>query len=543
MENSRGKLRSTSAEIKPPKRKSRRMGEAEMSRKRPKSDLMGEEGHFTDGETVKRPVRSGNNKPKSVQKKRRRTGPKQRYKVKEVWWAAPVAIAMAAVLVVLGGFFVRQFGIYGQFLQKKYMVSRAAFYPGVSLEGIDVSEQSFEGVRKEWEKREAKERTKYDIVLTLGEEAWPVNASALGYQSDYLAQLQSAWSVGRYGTLEERYEVIATMRETQWQRDFPISRGLATKFAMEKLEPFAASMSVESVNAKVANFNEIEKSFEFSDGKRGYVVEAAELHQDILRAAESGARSVPINRREIVPKDTAQTLAETYGLVASATTDASFSTSDRLTNLKVSCRTLNGMRIEAGDSFSFNEALGKRTAKAGYRPAAAYENGITTNQYGGGICQVSTTLFNAVAKADLKVTERSPHSRPSSYVAIGKDAAVNWPNQDFKFTNNTEYPIYIVAEVTSKKRVAIGIYGRKLPGGMTIKISSETTKTVPARDDQIKLDPKLAPGEQVVVEKARKGYTAVAYKHYLDANGKEVRKTTLAKSQYAPSGAIIRIGQ
>ena len=524
MQHTRGRLRPAPSKRKPGPRQS-----ADTPRKRPIPDpLM---------------IPEGENKPKSAPKKRRRkVGPKKRYKARPVWWAAPLCVAMAAVLVVLTGVVMQQIAVYGDFLQKKHMVSRRMFYPGVSLEGTELASMSFEQARKEWETREAKARGKYNMALTLGEEAWPINAEALGYQSDYLAQLQGAWAVGRYGTLEERYEVIDQMREVQWQRDFPIVRGLDQAYAMEKLEPFAASMSVESLGAKVANFNEIEKTFEFSDGKKGYRVEAAELYQDILRAAEANKRSVAINRHEVVPKDTAQTLELTYGLVASAVTDGSFSTSDRLTNLRVACRALNGMRIEPGGTFSFNKALGKRTAKAGYKPAAAYENGITTNQYGGGICQVSTTLFNAVAKADLKVTERSPHSRPSSYVAIGKDAAVNWPNQDFCFTNDTDYPVYIVAEVNSKKRVNVSIYGKKLENGMTIKITSVTTKTVPARDDQIKRDNSLNPGERVVVEKARKGYTAVAYKHYYDAEGREVRKTTLAKSQYAPSGAIIRMG-
>ncbi len=480
--------------------------------------------------------------PERRKRRRGRPGPKKRYKVRSAWWAAPVAVAMGAVLIVTGIFITAQVSGYAQFIKKKAAVDRQTFYPGVSVNGQDLSQLTMDQAQRRFAAADAKERSKYSVTLTLGDQSWNLDAGALGYGSDYRRQLQAAWSVGRYGTLDERYQVVASLQKDSWQRDFMPTVTLDKEVAMAKLRPFAESLSVAAVDAKVVSFDEVNKSFTFSDSKRGYQVDPDELYQSIVRAAQAGQKTVAINRREIVPEDTAETLAQSYGQVSSATTDASFSNDNRLTNLKVSCRKLNGMRIEPGATFSFNEALGKRTAKAGYRPAAAYENGITTNQYGGGICQVSTTLFNAVAKADLKIRERAPHSRPSSYVALGKDAAVNWPNQDFKFTNTTAYPVYLTAQLTSKKRVQIGLYGKRLLGGIKIEISSETDKVIPALKDQVTVDPKLLPGERVVVEQARKGYRATTYKHYLDEKGREVRQSVLCKSYYAPSGAIVRVG-
>ncbi len=468
--------------------------------------------------------------------------PRRRKPVKQAWWATPVALCMLSVLLLLCSFMVAEIRGYAGFLQKKQHVDRATFYPGVSVESVDLSQMTLEQAQAEWAARDQRARDALTLKLVLGERTWDVDAESLGYHSNYEQAITSAWSVGRYGTLEERYQVVNSLTSDDWRRDFPVERGLDENHALQGLTPLANALSVPVVNAAVLDFNEKDRSFTFTDSRPGAEVDPNELLDSIKKAAASGARTVRINRREVPPLDTARTLADTYGQISSASTDAGFSTSNRLANLKLSTAGLNGLRIEPGETFSFNKTLGKRTAKKGYKPAGAYENGITTNQLGGGICQVSTTLFNAVAKADMKIVERAPHSRPSSYVGLGKDAAVNWPNQDFRFTNTSDYPIYITASLSKSKKVQMAVYGKKLPGGVTIQITSEKTAEYPAKADQVTKDPNLLPGERVVVEAARNGYRAVTYRVYLDAKGKQLKKVELCKSYYAPSGAIVRVG-
>ena len=161
---------------------------------------------------------------------------------------------------------------------------------------------------------------------------------------------------------------------------------------------------------------------------------------------------------------------------------------------------------------------------------------------GGGICQVSTTLFNAAVKADMTVVERSPHSRPVSYVDRGKDAAVNWPDTDLKFRNDSQDPIWIVAEVTENKRVVISIYGKLFENGGSIIIEAKTTETLEPDQPEMRPNPSLAPGEQVIVEDARTGYRAEAYKVYLDADGNEISREPLCRSTYRASGGVIEYG-
>ena len=121
---------------------------------------------------------------------------------------------------------------------------------------------------------------------------------------------------------------------------------------------------------------------------------------------------------------------------------------NRNTNLKLACKAINGKLIRPGETFSYNETLGKRTEAKGYKPAGAYMAGKTVETIGGGICQVSSTLYYACLKADLEIVERTAHGYTVSYMPLGMDATVSWGSLDYKFKNNTDYPIRIEAWVS-----------------------------------------------------------------------------------------------
>ncbi len=165
-----------------------------------------------------------------------------------------------------------------------------------------------------------------------------------------------------------------------------------------------------------------------------------------------------------------------------------------------------------------------------------------TEQGGGGICQVSTTLFNAVAKADLEIVERHNHSLTVGYVDKGKDATVNWDSQDLKFKNTTGGDVYICCLMTSDKRVRFAIFGKMLENGETITIEAVTTKTI-KYDTQYEVNPLLPPGQSRVVEPGKNGYKAEAYKVRWDAAGNQISKELLCKSFYKAKDQIIQMGQ
>ena len=135
------------------------------------------------------------------------------------------------------------------------------------------------------------------------------------------------------------------------------------------------------------------------------------------------------------------------------------STSDRATNMQIACNKINGTILLPGDVFSFNGVVGERTKAGGYKPAPTYEGGKTVYTYGGGICQPSSTIYYCALLADLEIVERDCHTYPSVYVPWGMDATVYWGSLDFKFRNNTEYPIRIDASADDKGTVTIALVG------------------------------------------------------------------------------------
>ena len=466
----------------------------------------------------------------------------RRKKARDSWWAGPVSAALVCVLVVIGLYVGNRLGDYRAFLQKRALVDRQTFYPGLTIDGVDVSDLDYQTALAHFEALDQQLHSAYFVELTFGNQRWVLEEDAFGYRSDYRQILDSAWAVGRYGSFEERY-IAASRAGGEWSRNYPITRTIDKNRLLSELTPIATALTQPGSNAQVTGFSTTKLTFNFKEGTVGYIVDAETLMQQVLDKVAEGGGELPIIRREVDPPLTAEQLSKLFGKIASATTNASFSDSNRLTNIKLACKTVNGMVIQPGETFSFNKALGERTTKKGYKAAGALENGMHTKQVGGGICQVSTTLFNAVAKADLQIVDRSPHSIPSVYVDLGKDAAVNWNNQDFKFKNNGQYPIYIVATLSKDKKVTFSIYGKLLDDGVTIKVVSKRVGAKNPGPDEIIVDPSLMPGEKVVVEKARKGYTAETYKVYYNAKGKEIDREHLFRSVYRSAGAVIRVGQ
>ena len=129
--------------------------------------------------------------------------------------------------------------------------------------------------------------------------------------------------------------------------------------------------------------------------------------------------------------------------LATYSTTYNASNYNRSTNLRLSASKINGVILMPGEEFSYNKTLGQRTAAAGYKPAGAYVGGKVVNEYGGGICQTSSTLYNTVLLANLEVTSRTNHCYVSSYVPISRDATVSWGTLDFKFKNNRKNPAFI----------------------------------------------------------------------------------------------------
>lgn len=163
-------------------------------------------------------------------------------------------------------------------------------------------------------------------------------------------------------------------------------------------------------------------------------------------------------------------------LLAEFSTRYDITNKNRTTNLKLASDKINGTVIMPNEVFSYNKTVGKRTIAAGYKEAAIYENGEVTSGLGGGICQISTTLYNAVVQANMKITSRRNHMFTTSYVPAGKDATVAWGSTDFKFKNTRDYPVKIES-IVNNGIAKVRIYGLKTENEYDITIETKTIKS------------------------------------------------------------------
>lgn len=222
--------------------------------------------------------------------------------------------------------------------------------------------------------------------------------------------------------------------------------------------------------------------------------------------------------------------------LATFTTRYDVSDVDRSTNLQIACQKINGKVILVGETFSYNQALGPRTVAAGYKNGKIYSGGEVVDGLGGGICQISSTLYNAVLMANLQIVERRNHQFVTSYVAAGRDATVVYGVTDFKFKNTRQYPVRIVA--SARNGIAtVSIYGIKEENEYTFSFSTKTISTIPYTT-QYQEDASLSAGTETVKQKGANGIITETYITKM-LNGKVVSTTLLSKDTYSAMTRIV----
>ena len=214
-------------------------------------------------------------------------------------------------------------------------------------------------------------------------------------------------------------------------------------------------------------------------------------------------------------------------------------TAARINNVKLSAAACNGVVLNTGDVFSYNATTGQRTTAKGYQAAPAYVQGETVDEVGGGVCQTSSTLYYACLRSNLEITERYAHRYVPAYIDWGMDATVSWGGPDYKFTNNTNYPIKIVATY-SGGYLTIKILGTNVDG-TSVKMTNEVLSSTPW-ETVYKDDDTLPAGTEKVTTTPYTGYKVKSYRNVYDANGKLISSTYEATSDYKVRNKVISRG-
>ncbi len=419
------------------------------------------------------------------------------------------------------------------------------FYQGIVVEGVDLGGKTKEEAKELLADKEQALRPNVDIKATYQDQVFSLGQEDFAYTYHTDEVLEEAYQVGRSGEREERYQKIQDLKENPenfslGEAELVIDDETINTFAQE----ISAAISVQGEDAQVVNFDPLAaQKFTYAEGKDGLSVDTDAIVskvKEILNSEEKiGSFAIPVNT--VSPQTTVEDLKKRTVKLSSYTT-TSTNTANGNSNMKLALAAVNGTVLQPDEVFSFNNTTGDTTTpERGYKLAGALVDGSTEQQYGGGICQVSTTIYGAALRADMDITERYNHAKPSTYVPIGQDATVDYPGVDFKFRNSSSYPIYISAWMDGVV-LHVEFYGYQPEEWDTIEVTSWQTGTIPQPEDVYTLDPSLAPGEKKLKRTGRSGIKAEGQRTYYK-NGVQVKVDPLHRSTYRAIATEYLVGE
>ena len=427
------------------------------------------------------------------------------------------------------------------------------FYPGTFINNIDVGgmtvEQATEAVNKGLEDADSPVNVNYN--LKLDGKVYPLDFSDAKFEYNTKEVVEEAFAQHRALDETDYQSIIDVFNYKEQLKNNPVNYETSYSVSIDGvsdkvhaiLDPLIEKYSTVK-DAEIGEFNPDTKEFTITPEETGMTIDidgAIEKVNELFANKEyTGSVVVPSIVKE--PEITTEKIKANFGLIGEHTTKAS-NNANRNNNLNQACKNINGTILKPGEEFSFNKVVGQRTTANGFKEATVIMGGQYEQGLGGGVCQVSSTLYNAVLKSDLKITKRSAHAWPSDYVLEGLDATVNWPDLDFKFKNDTDYQIIVVMWFESKDRtVHAQIYGKRLPDEQTIVLRSECVGSTAAGKTVYEEDKTMEVGKTKVVRQAHKGLTIKTYKIWQDKDGKEVKRDFITTTTYGSYGKKINVG-
>ena len=381
--------------------------------------------------------------------------------------------------------------------------------------------------------------------------SWDITGDSLNMKYDIADQLDQLWAIGHTGSSSTRYEQVKALEAEPAMRYTTLTYDLSQ--VNQILNQIKAEVDQPAVSATRVQDDSKWPPFSYTDDIPGQTLDITGLNErictmvDTLVSGDVVLSPTPVQatitraqlEAQIVKLSSYETTVGKSGEYAEA----------RAENIRLGTEKFNHLVIRAGESVSFNKVAGKRTVANGYQQALEIAYGNYVLGTGGGICQVSSTLYNAVVNAGLTVNKRTPHAIPSSYVEKGLDATVSDDRYDFVFSNNTNSDIYIETEFVKVKgyyHSRFTIYGRPDPNGYTYKLVSQVVETIPLPEPTYEKD---TTGEHVfyddetaVKSSGREGYIVDVYLVTMDSKGLEISREKKYTDTYKASAPVYWIG-
>lgn len=421
-------------------------------------------------------------------------------------------------------------------------VKKTNIIEGVSIDSVDIGGLTTEEAQKALDQYiEGLKATRVTInidgrateVMTLGD---------LGLSADGSEFIEEAILIGKKGNPIKRYMDVKDVEENgiNYEMGFTFDKAAVNRYVSTRAEEFNIPSVSSTIHREAGQFvitdHVVGRKIDVSSNVNkiyDFVTKEWNLKDDM---------KFDLVAEDDEPEYTSDELSQCTTLLGSFTTDYSPVGTGRAQNVENGARLVNGSVLYPDEILSVDEKLRPYTAANGYGVGGAYLNGEVVDSVGGGICQVSSTLYNAVLLAELEVVERAAHSMTVTYVPLSRDAAIAGDYKDFKFKNSTEYPL-MVESFAKGGKITFNLYGYESRDTVNRKIDYkyEVLETKAPGEDIIKEDPEQPEDYEVITQHAFNGYTSVLYK-YVYVNGKQTEKTKINVSYYKPSPNYITKG-
>lgn len=413
---------------------------------------------------------------------------------------------------------------------------------GVSIGSIDVGGLTKEQAHKKVETY-ITDRQQQRLVVSVQDNRVEVTAQDAGLtipEKDYAGE---ALQIGKKGNLWEKFQEIR--KAEKGEKDIALEPEIDEDTLKRFIETKCSVYDIKAKDSRLKFKNGALKATKSKEGLEVQIDNTLDVVKKALldkKAAEKDTIEVKADVEVTQPKFTQEEASQCTDLLGKYSTTYATYQVERSSNVATAAGRINGTVLEPGETFSTIKVIKDRTEANGYKAAPEYSSGKVVSGIGGGVCQVSTTLYNAVLNAELKVVERSPHSMVVAYVPVSRDAAISGDYKDFKFKNNTDYPIYIMGSA-SGGILSFRVYGHETrEAGREISFESEITDTIEPGEEVVTEDPTLPASYRSVTQSAHVGYKAKLWK-IIKVNGVQTDKVQINTSAYNASPQYVTVGK
>ena len=438
-----------------------------------------------------------------------------------------ISVLVIAIIVALVS--------YRMYVKSKVAEWDNLIYPQITVESTNIGGMTKDEAKKALEEKYGKAILEKKLEVKAKDKSYVLDYSKLNARYNIEDTVDKAFALHRDKSLMDAYKFIKSGSGEKIDLELTTDNAYIKEF----IKTIANENNRDAKNASISISG---GKISVSDSANGNKLDEEDLENKILEKinGELGETvSLEAKIDVLEPSIKGESLRRINGKMSTYSTNFASSASGRAANIELSTKAINGKLLMSGETFSYNEVVGERTRARGYQDAGVIIGNKVENGLGGGICQTSSTLYQAVIRSGLKSVERYNHSLTVGYLPKGFDATVSWGGPDYKFKNTYDFPVYIEG-YCSNRNVIFNVYGDTTANNKSYDLTSEVYETLTPNTQTIQ-DPNLPEGQTVTEKSPTTGYRVKTYLHTYE-NGTLVKTEQISNDTYQKVDGVVKVG-